>query len=148
MREYKFRAWDKDYKEMYKVNSVHWDEFGVIDDITIINGFDDILVAGPGRVKCVELMQYTGVVDEKGVEICEGDICKLSGESCFMDEYIFLEEDWKLTTKVKENRVGYVFQDINDYSVEISFASTFYEDIDIEIIGNIYENPELLEVQE
>lgn len=144
MRNIKLRAWDKKYREMYKVNSIHWDELGNVDCINLISEKEDMSVDGAEFSKYVELMQYTEVVDEKGVEIYEGDICKLSSESCFMDEYIFLEEDWKLTTKVKSNRLGYVFQDINDYSVEISFASTFYEDVDIEVVGNIYENPELL----
>jgi hypothetical protein len=63
----------------------------------------------------IELMQYTGLKDKNGIEIYEGDIVRLAGYGDYLVEWPFIQ----------------------------LFESSFEKDIG-EILGNIYENPELL----
>jgi len=124
----KFRAWLKEDKEMVDVEEIHFfnGEFDFIGDaITWMCKSDD----------CV-LMQSTGLKDKNGKEIFEGDIVKVTdddertnfpdggiGTICGLDE-IFM---WYID--------GQVHNGLFDISQE------YY----IEVVGNIYENPKLLE---
>ena len=72
------------------------------------------------------VMQCTGLRDIKGILICEGDICK--------------DKFGKLFTVYFDNKYACFF--LKDKNSEIM---AIYPDILLEIIGNIYENPELLE---
>jgi len=122
----KFRAWDKTYKKMYEVDEIHWNcgEFDFIGDaITFKRGADE-----------VELMQSTGLHDKNGKEVFVGDIIKCT-RGCLHE--VYLEKEYGGTyiggmpaIYLKGIREGYAWTG------------------DEEIIGNIYENPELLEVVE
>ena len=68
-----------------------------------------------------ELMQYTGLKDKNGKEIYEGDIVKCLRPNNFKDKEIIIV---KIPTLGK--------------------YSDFMNIIEIEVIGNIYEHPELL----
>ncbi|HEA6015188.1 TPA: hypothetical protein RXF77_000755 [Staphylococcus aureus] len=121
----KFRAWDKLGKEMHKVSAIDFSSKGA--RIIRLAGVQS---NGKGDHKrwhsSVELMQSTGFKDVNGVEIYEGDIVQdsYSGEVSFIE---FKEGAFYITcSNVTELISG------ND-------------DI-IEIIGNIFENEELLEV--
>ena len=122
----KYRAWDKLDKEIYEVGEIHWfrGEFDFIGDgITFKRDADE-----------VELMQSTGLFDKNGKEVFVGDIIKCT-RGCLHEVYI--EKEYGGTyfggmpaIYLKDLREGY--------------AWTEHE----EIIGNIYENPELLEDKE
>ena len=71
-----------------------------------------------------ELMQYTGLKDKNGKEIYEGDICKI--------------EQLEGLHKVVWSGIGFWFKRCDDGEL---FAPRSYL---IEIIGNVYENPEVL----
>lgn len=125
----RYRAWLKEDKEMVDVEEINFfnGEFDFIGDaITWMCKSDD----------CV-LMQSTGLRDKNGKEIFEGDIVKVTdddertnfpdggiGTICGLDE-IFM---WYID--------GQVHNGLFDISQE------YY----IDVIGNIYENQELLEV--
>ncbi|CAC5641421.1 yopX family protein [Staphylococcus aureus] len=121
----KFRAWDKLGKEMHKVSAIDFSSKGA--RIIRLAGVQS---NGKGDHKrwhsSVELMQSTGFKDVNGVEIYEGDIVQdsYSGEVSFIEfkEGAFYITCSNVTELISEN-----------------------DDI-IEIIGNIFENEELLEV--
>lgn len=120
----KFRAWDKLGKEMHKVSVIDFSSKGA--RIIRLAGVQS---NGKGDHKrwhsSVELMQSTGFKDVNGVEIYEGDIVQdsYSGEVSFIEfqEGAFYITCSNVTELISEN-----------------------DDI-IEIIGNIFENEELLQ---
>lgn len=73
----------------------------------------------------IELMQYTGLKDKNGVEIYEGDILR---------EYSNDIEDWIVSFE-NDGFVG-EFENVVEHLYEIS---------DLEVIGNIYENKDLIQ---
>lgn len=79
-----------------------------------------------------ELNQYTGLKDKNGKEIYEGDICKyVCGKSEWIAEVVF--HYGMFTFPIKEKPLGRYVYIHNVLEREL------------EVIGNIYENPELLE---
>lgn len=89
------------------------------------------------------LMQSTGLKDKNGVEIFEGDICIQRGEEPYSDENMTLDDDWEYTGIIKFQDFAYWIQDNEGFS---KWLGTDCDEI--EVIGNIHENPELLEVAE
>jgi hypothetical protein len=76
----------------------------------------------------VKLLQYTGLEDKNGIEIYEGDIC----ENGDWEEDAHCYRTWNDVVEWKDGDAG--------------FSGT-YPNVDgmkCEVIGNIYENPELL----
>lgn len=123
----KFRAWDKLGKEMHKVSAIDFSSKGA--RIIRLAGVQSNGKENHKRWhSSVELMQYTGFKDVHGVEIYEGDIVQDS----YSGEVSFIE--------FKEGAFYITFSNVTELISENN-------DI-IEIIGNIFENPELLEVTE
>ena len=128
----KFRAWDKETKTMLDVSLIdfkksvlvgeHW-EFG---ETNFIN-FDD-----------VNLMQSTGLYDKNGKEIFEGDIVQ------FEDYYIESDLPYINMGIVEWSQGQFTITNRASVEMEDLFDEEF---LDSTIIGNIYENPELLQEQ-
>ena len=129
MREIKFRAWDSTRNNMnYKVcvgNTDFSDKNYTCSTILIYGkwlNFDDY--------QKTITMQYTGLKDRHGVEIYEGDIVReyddYDGEPAIID--------WN--TDDACFRINYDGESDGFYNIDSTM---------IEVIGNIYENPELLE---
>ena len=114
-REIKFRAWDKKNNIIQEEPSFSKTEW--LNEIFK----DENLV----------LMQYTGVKDKNEKEIYEGDIVEAATENTlFIWEVRWDGGGYFALKKGKDDWVD--FDDINNYTDGI------------EVIGNIYENPELL----
>ena len=124
MRKIKFRAWDKENEKMMKVSSLHLEnkEISVKENGTF------------HLFRMQDLMQYTGVKDKNGKEIYEGDILFFRDENT---KYVVVWQDAAFIIKSIE---------IRKYSEEMCWIDD--TEICCEIVGNIYENKNLLEENE
>ena len=117
MKEIKFRVWDNDLEIMSYSDAEIFITFSD-DGICIGYEIDD-------EIGDYELMQYIGLKDKNGKEIYEGDIVKLF-EYKVIDNIVLPEE----IVTINDIRKG---------------CDTLRPSQCMEVIGNIYENPELLE---
>ena len=129
MREVKFRAWLPKQGRIY-----NWNEFYSIR--RMIGGKISLSLSQPSGASFTvydnfTLMQYTGLKDKNGKEIYEGDI--LRGDC--LNESVYT-----VVCEYIPEAAEYVLQNHKDYCVNLSVSL----EGDFEIIGNIYENPELL----
>lgn len=132
----KFRAWEPDTKFMNDQVRVTSNRFG--DGEILVEATDGF---GWIEVKPEYLMQSTGLEDKNGVEIFEGDIVKVTDED---EEYSYISV---VKNYAEEGYPAFDIEYPSDWEYESNALSTImsggYETI--EVIGNIYENPELLE---
>lgn len=143
MREIKFRAWDTVEKKMKLPTLLRLSRGLPYTDDNNNGKVFQMQCNGQENVEYfngrIELMQYTGLKDKNGKEIYEGDIVTFEDAECDAEGYhdnVFL------------NR-GVVFYD--EISMCYSFTNRqtidmddLYIPDDVEVIGNIYDNPELL----
>ena len=129
----KFRAWDKVLKEMVQVNALVLDEQVV--KVTYKNGN-----VAKEDMKEYELMQSTGLKDKNGKEVFVGDI--ITNGMDIVD--VRNHETLGFYTLVNGREVFFGHgTSIEEFEEDIEGFSEIAE-----IIGNIYENQELLEVEE
>lgn len=148
-RELKFRAWHKPTNEMYWFDVLNGMKHGtgggyipmalVCDAITIRTYKDNLKAIDP--MDC-ELMQYTGLQDKNGKEIYEGDIL-------LCHEYDSSDIGGKIIQTFKNAVVGFENGSFYYYpkgNMKQHHQLLMYAYMP-EIIGNIYQNPELLNKQ-
>jgi uncharacterized phage protein (TIGR01671 family) len=142
MREIEFRAWDKINKEWGNLNELaNWDICSFT--ATIGRGNEQYPYTSFRIESCevYEIMQYTGLKDKNGKEIYEGDILATSNNDPEYD--IWNKEDNGYIQVVYESpcftTVGDWSWDLYDPDNESIYGLEF-----IEVIGNIYDNPDLL----
>lgn len=138
-REIKFRAWDEKLKLMYATDSV---SLCIDGEICYLDTDGEWVADMANRIT---LMQYTGLKDKNGKEIYEGDIVK----------HQFIEGDAVLAEEI--NVVIYEAVGAFAFAPTLKHRGLTVRDFwhryksatgaVLEVIGNIYENPELLEVE-
>jgi uncharacterized phage protein (TIGR01671 family) len=122
MKEIKFKAWDKEFKQIVDITGINW-----------MNGTCQLTRQASDeywhKIEDFILMEYTGLKDKNGVEIYKGYIVTTNtgknmviGWSDRFASFVIEREDW-------------VFQHYFGESMESE---------DCEIVGDIYQNPELL----
>jgi len=129
-REIKFRAWEKFAKQMLYEGHTE-----TANGNSMYCSKTTLFMLGENA----EIMQFTGLHDKNGKEIYEGDICIVQ---------IQLGGFWGNTPNPKTAQIFYD-TDGAGYIAKWEWAKNqHYErltcDIDCEVVGNIYENPELL----
>lgn len=144
MRDFKFRAWDKITKSMssvWGINFKAWDEpESIINYVTI-----ELKVGGGGTFDRleheVELMQYTGLKDKNDKDIYEGDIVNFT-ETC---KILFEKKEYEQIKYIGIIEFDNEGADYNIFNKDKSIIRGLGTGNQIlEIIGNIYETPELL----
>nr|DAT39091.1 MAG TPA: YopX protein [Caudoviricetes sp.] len=128
----KFRAWDKMFKEMVQVNALVLDEQVV--KVTYKNGN-----VAKEDMKEYELMQSTGLKDKNNQEIFEGDILIVSDEHSWLEVVSYNQEKAMFVTEEINRKYKVPESPLNDL-----FDTNIFK---FKVLGNIYENPELLEVE-
>ncbi|EJQ2928245.1 hypothetical protein N7662_001946 [Listeria monocytogenes] len=134
MRAIGFRAFVKETKKMLPVTDLCFNETEAVG------------VSGCGNANCtlcvdwysfddVVLMQYTGLKDKNGNKIFEGDIVRnINGEYSYIG--IVNKDRYTFYIKGVAPKDNYGFADVSD---TVTGKSSLI------VIGNIHENPELLE---
>ena len=125
MKTIKFRSWDKKNKLMIIFDRPNYP----MNTMALSFMSDHFSKTGKPVGKLSELMQYTGLKDKKGKEIYEGDILADSHKNPCIGEV-----RWK----------GYKWDCGTDEDIDNDETPIITETGAIEIIGNIYENPELI----
>lgn len=120
----KFRAWDKIHEEMKEVAAINFVEKAVVlwttgkhARATIFRDFENVI-----------LMQGSGLEDKNKKEIFDGDIIRYSPDANMGEGPVYIESGC--------------------FRVEGDFDALLYHFSlkSLEVIGNVYDNPELLEV--
>ena len=138
-REIKFRAWDKFHKIMCNHEDINiWDRF-MKDDMS--NQY-------------APLMQYTGLKDKNGKEIYEGDVAQFNNNKvdlcqvCFGEFPVYDMETEEVTDIACGWYAKVIFTDalsqLEPFCYDRVINKQWIGTLDIEVIGNIHENPELL----
>lgn len=138
-REIKFRAWDRQYKNMVAVYSIDF----LTNEIDFKTNLNE-----PKNLDHFELMQFTGLLDKNGKEIYEGDIQRQEIEFNYGDERLYFVCRWFPQTS------SFVWMDYNDTMIDwegekdLEYPCSLLSDEQHKycICGNEFEKPNLLEM--
>lgn len=137
MREIKFRAWDEEDKRMYCDDKVIVTFSGFLEEVYVRrNSTVDELID-------YKLMQYSGIKDIEGKEIYEGDIVEFLDEEVNYSHCGVEYDEFINIGKVIFSHDELMGWDITNRNMDLEEVWHYREYI--KVIGNIYENPELLE---
>lgn len=125
----KFRAWDKKTKKYFHVSEL-WNS-GTNPECFNFDGWTDNY-GNKGRLKDIVIEQFTGMKDANGKKIYEGDIVKSS--------YKYAQPE--ISQVIMEYGNSYILGEDLATGNEMLVSDHINE---IEVIGNVHTNPELLE---
>lgn len=124
----KFRAWHKSKEIMSEVNRIDfWSE-----EIETVD-FDE------SYLEEVELMRAIGIEDKNGIELFEGDIVKR-----YKNPILKAGQEYEIETVIQRDASFVLGQKVGENVKTMSFGTQFSRSDLLEVVGNIYETPELL----
>lgn len=132
----KYRAWYKEWKEMGKVRRIRFDDDGNVTTV-LFTGKD---LGVNAKIDEFDLMQSTGLFDKNGKDIFEGDILKVANNDSSWFEVVKYDHD-KAMFISKEVNLKYEVPETPLYDL---FSPYLFK---VEVIGNIWENRDLLGVE-
>lgn len=141
MREIKFRAWHKPASKMYtqSLESINL-ETKTLGIYTVNDGYQHL------RLSDFELMQYTGVRDKNGDEIYEGDVVDYT-----VFDYLGRDTQHRGIVKWDKQEAAYYLANVDGSDFHGSdmhyLGWVSCQDPELEVIGNIYGDQNLLEVK-
>lgn len=128
MREIKFRAWHKRAKVIAEMPDAAEDFVFTEDGHRVAS---DCSIDHAIFYKDIQLMQFTGLQDVNGVDIYEGDIVRWSVNDVTPVGVVTYDQGW---------------YDLKKPNTVFSSIGWDFLRGESEVIGNIYQNPELIEV--
>lgn len=134
----KFRAYSTEENEMYYPHNDKNVDWTIDDESGFIAPLVNLGSGMWGMIDKYELMQSTGLKDKNGVEIFEGDVVNYD------------DREFSYIGSVKKDCYQFYINGIEpvDSYDFIDVSNTFDGTTSLTIIGNIYENPKLLEAIE
>lgn len=148
MRKFKFRAWDdRDKKWLFGYEYPNLGGFSMFGEVILMGAYagtlDTFLFERNGYKNTdIKLMQYTGLNDEDGKEIYEGDICSYKSYNYNpqgLGQVFYDEKDMCFKFRSLERNV---YGD-KSFGYDENSRAGFHT---IKVLGNIYENKELFPV--
>ncbi len=130
----KFRAWHKELKAMCRVLSIAFD--GEFAKSAIVFGQNNILPVGNDEVV---FLQSTGLHDKNDMEICEGDVVEINLSS------LIDGATKKQLCSVIFSDGSFILKPLSKIELPWFADSRISMHKEVKVIGNIHENPELLE---
>ena len=124
MREIKFRVWDVERKSWMNEQDVY-------------NEVQEQGRWNPERGQFYKLMQFTGLRDKNGKEIFEGDIIQWNG---------YEVQNGKQIRPIRKRAIGMTVDAFRNSFIDDCFhlQNLLRQGLNIEVIGNVHENPELI----
>lgn len=131
-----FRFYDNYFNRMFSVFSMDWDREGIVKEIHVeiegVKGDTVAVLLSDGH-----LMQSTGLSDKNGVEIFEGDILQ------YKYPYDMRMKTFGIVVW-RYDKACFALKDMRGLTTEQMELYRITADNYLEVVGNIYENKELL----
>jgi len=135
MPDVKFRGWDS-----YQNRMIQWEEIGN-PNISIMSLWNFL----NGLTEHIKPLQFAGLHDRNGKEVYEGDICKVHIFIQELGENMgVIEGEKEFVAKITFDSSGVNLIGKNELESGPIWAYGGFHEESLEVIGNIYENPELL----
>ena len=146
MREIKFRQWDKRNRRFHYFGFLEFKNSPLF--VSPVTMFDE-----KSYMERYPVSQYTGMKDTNGVAIYEGDVVQFTywwfdgnhAESLLTGEIVYSDAVMSFQLKGVKNKAWQLHTGCdNDNDYLTPFSELNFDEADFSVIGNIYENPELL----